>query len=67
VVEPGWVRTRLTEKLPEEIREAARRETLLGELTQPCDVASAVRFLCGPGAARITGQTLRVDAGQLIG
>jgi 3-oxoacyl-[acyl-carrier protein] reductase len=67
VVEPGWVRTPLTETLPEDVREAARRETLLGTLTEPADVASAVRFLCGPGAARITGQILRVDAGQLLG
>ncbi len=67
VVEPGWVRTPLTESLPEDIREAARRETLLGSLTEPGDVAAAVRFLCGPGAARVTGQILRVDAGQLLG
>jgi NAD(P)-dependent dehydrogenase (short-subunit alcohol dehydrogenase family) len=67
VVEPGWVRTPLTESLPSELREAALAETVTGELVEPCDVAAVVTFLCGPGARRITGQILRVDSGQLIG
>lgn len=67
VVEPGWVRTPLTEAVPEAIREEARKESLLGTFLEPADVAAAVRFLCGPGAARITGQILRVDGGQFLG
>lgn len=67
VVEPGWVRTPLTDRLPDELRDRARAETLLGELTEPDDVANAVSFLCGPGGRRITGQAIRVDAGQLVG
>ncbi len=67
VVEPGWVRTPLTDARPKELRDAARDETELGELVEPCDVAALVAFLCGPGGRRITGQVLRVDAGQLIG
>ncbi|MGZ8781540.1 MAG: SDR family NAD(P)-dependent oxidoreductase [Thermoanaerobaculia bacterium] len=66
VVEPGWVRTALTEKLPEAIRQQAVSETLLGELVEPEDVASAVVFLSGPGSRRMTGQILRVDAGQYL-
>lgn len=67
VVEPGWVRTPLTEALPKEIQEAAVAESLLGKLLEPSDVAAAVLFLCGPGASRITGQILRVDGGQYLG
>jgi len=67
VVEPGWVRTALTEALPAELRENAIAETVTGELVEPCDVAALVTFLCGPGARRITGQVVRVDSGQLIG
>jgi 3-oxoacyl-[acyl-carrier protein] reductase len=67
VIEPGWIRTPLTEKLPKEIRAAAEAESLLGKLLDPSDVASAVLFLCGPGASRITGQILRVDSGQFLG
>ncbi len=67
VIEPGWVRTPLTERVPEQVREAARAESLLGTLLDPEDIAAAVRLLCGPGGRRITGQILRVDAGQYLG
>jgi NAD(P)-dependent dehydrogenase (short-subunit alcohol dehydrogenase family) len=67
VVEPGWVRTPLTEALPKEIRNAAVAESPLGKLLEPSDVAAAVLFLCGPGASHITGQILRVDGGQYLG
>ncbi len=66
VVEPGWVRTPMTDAIAEHVREAAIAETLIGELVEPEDVASAVVFLCGPGARRVTGQILRVDAGQYL-
>jgi len=66
VVEPGWVRTPMTETLPDELRQRALEETLLGELVEPDDIASAVAYLAGPGGRRITGQILRVDAGQYV-
>jgi 3-oxoacyl-[acyl-carrier protein] reductase len=66
VVEPGWVRTPLTEQLPASVREKAVAETLLGQLVEPEDVAAAVVFLSGPGSRRMTGQILRVDAGQYL-
>jgi 3-oxoacyl-[acyl-carrier protein] reductase len=67
VIEPGWVRTPLTEKVPQQIRDAALAESLVGSFLDPEDVASAVRFLCGPGGRHITGQILRVDGGQFLG
>lgn len=67
VVEPGWTRTPLTERYPAALQEAARQESLLHTLLEPHDIAHAVLFLCGPGAARITGQVLRVDGGQYVG
>jgi 3-oxoacyl-[acyl-carrier protein] reductase len=66
VVEPGWVRTPLTDSLPASVRQQALKETLLGELVEPEDVAAAVVFLAGPGGRRMTGQILRVDAGQYL-
>ncbi len=67
VVEPGWVRTPLTDSLPQAIRDAALGESLVGKYVEPADVAAAVTFLCGPGAQQITGQILRVDGGQSLG
>lgn len=67
VVEPGWVRTPLTEVVPQAVQDAALAESLLGSLLEPGDVAASVLFLCGPGAARVTGQILRVDGGQYLG
>ncbi len=67
VVEPGWVRTPLTEAVPKEVRDAALAESLLGRFLEPEDVAASVLFLCGPGAKFITGQILRVDGGQFLG
>jgi len=67
VVEPGWVRTPLTEVVPQAVKDAALAESLLGTFIEPADVAASVVFLCGPGAAHITGQVLRVDGGQYLG
>ncbi len=67
VIEPGWVRTPLTDALPAPARQAAEAESVMGTLLDVADIANAVLFLCGPGASRITGQILRVDAGQFLG
>jgi 3-oxoacyl-[acyl-carrier protein] reductase len=67
VIEPGWVRTPMTEATPQSSRNAALAESLVGSFLEPEDVASAVLFLCGTGAKRITGQILRVDGGQFLG
>ena len=63
VVAPGYVKTRLTDELPEEAREAMLTNTPLGRLGDPEDVAGAVRFLCSDEAAFITGEVLLVDGG----
>ena len=63
VVVPGYVKTRLTDVLPEEATEAMLQNTPLGRLGDPEDVAGAVRFLCSDDAAFITGAVLLVDGG----
>jgi 3-oxoacyl-[acyl-carrier protein] reductase len=63
VVAPGYVRTRLTEVLPEDATAAMLRNTPLGRLGEPDDVAGAVRFLCSDEASFITGEVLLVDGG----
>jgi 3-oxoacyl-[acyl-carrier protein] reductase len=63
VVAPGYVRTRLTEVLPDEATEAMLTNTPLGRLGEPEDVAGAVRFLCSDEASFITGEVILVDGG----
>jgi 3-oxoacyl-[acyl-carrier protein] reductase len=63
VVAPGYVRTQLTDVLPEELQGAMLANTPLGRLGDPEDVAGAVRFLCSDEAAFITGEVLLVDGG----
>ena len=41
--------------------------TITGERGKPEDVAAMVRFLAGPGARNVTGQTLHVNAGAYLG
>jgi 3-oxoacyl-[acyl-carrier protein] reductase len=41
--------------------------TLTGKRGSPDDVAATVRFLCGPGARYITGQTIHVNGGAFLG
>jgi 3-oxoacyl-[acyl-carrier protein] reductase len=63
VVAPGYVKTRLTDVLPDDATAAMLQATPLGRLGEPEDVAGAVRFLCSDAAAFITGEVLLVDGG----
>ena len=62
-VVPGYVKSRLTDVLPEEATAAMLENTPLGRLGDPEDVAGAVRFLCSDDASFITGAVLLVDGG----
>lgn len=66
-VAPGFIETRLTASIPFAIREAGRRLSALGQGGRPEDVAEAIVFLSSPLAQGITGQTLRVCGGSLLG
>jgi 3-oxoacyl-[acyl-carrier protein] reductase len=63
VIAPGYIHTRLTDVLPDELKGAMLANTPLGRLGDPEDVARAVRFLTSDEAAFITGEVLLVDGG----
>jgi 3-oxoacyl-[acyl-carrier protein] reductase len=63
VVAPGYVDTRLTQAISEDMRGLMLANTPLGRFGSPEDVAAAVRFLCSDEASFITGEVLLVDGG----
>lgn len=63
-VSPGHIETtRPADRAP---RPSAEGLIPLGRYGRPEEVASVVRFLCGPGADYITGQTVHVNGGMLM-
>jgi 3-oxoacyl-[acyl-carrier protein] reductase len=65
-VAPGFIRTPMVARLPEEVLEEAARETVFGRIGEPEEVASVVAFLCSEGARHITGEVIKVDGGQML-
>jgi 3-oxoacyl-[acyl-carrier protein] reductase len=63
VVAPGYVDTRLTREISDEMRALMLQNTPLQRFGEPEDVAGAVRFLCSDEASFITGEVLLVDGG----
>lgn len=65
-VAPGMIGTEMMLKLPEEWKQKAVDETVLGRIGTPEDVANVVVFLCSEEARHITGEIIKVDGGQYI-
>jgi NAD(P)-dependent dehydrogenase (short-subunit alcohol dehydrogenase family) len=66
-VAPGVVRTRLAEMLWRDNEDVLGSVYPLGRIGEPPDVASAVAFLASDAASWITGETLVIDGGALLG
>jgi NAD(P)-dependent dehydrogenase (short-subunit alcohol dehydrogenase family) len=60
---PGSIETRLWDAMDADERADAARQTTLGRLGRPEEIASVAVFLAGDGASYITGAAIPVDGG----
>lgn len=65
-VAPGFIVTEMTDKLPEQVKEAVRQMIPLRRFGSVDDVAKAIAFLAGDDAGYITGQVLCIDGGMAM-
>lgn len=65
-VTPGFIATKMTEKLSDEIKESYTAKIPLKRFGQPEDVAQAVAFLLSDHASYITGEVLKVNGGMYM-
>ena len=65
-IAPGFIKTDMTDVLPEAIKTAVLGQIPAGKFGAPEDIASAVAFVASPEAKYITGQTLTVDGGMVM-
>jgi 3-oxoacyl-[acyl-carrier protein] reductase len=64
-VVPGLIGTPRPKGEPEP-QHHSLHHTLSGERGMPDDIAATVRFLCGPGARYISGQTIHLNGGAYL-
>lgn len=65
-IAPGATRTAMLSALDEEEMEAIERETPLGRIAEPMEIARLALWLCGDDAAMITGQVISPNGGRVI-
>lgn len=66
VVCPGLIATKMIESMPEDLKQKALAEIVLGRIGTPEDVAEAIVFLASDKARHITGEVIKIDGGQYI-
>jgi 3-oxoacyl-[acyl-carrier protein] reductase len=67
MVAPGATETPMTDVLNDADRDRIAGMSLLGRLSKPDEIASAIAFLLAPDNGTITGQILHVNGGVVFG
>ncbi len=65
-VAPGYIKTAMTDKLSEEVKNKILESVPLGRMGLPSDVANVCLFLASKEADYVTGQTILVDGGMVM-
>ncbi|GAA4402501.1 3-oxoacyl-[acyl-carrier-protein] reductase [Nibrella viscosa] len=63
-VAPGFIKTDMTDAMPEEIRQNQVKLIPAGRMGEPRDIANAYLFLASDEASFVSGQVLGVNGGQ---
>jgi 3-oxoacyl-[acyl-carrier protein] reductase len=65
-IAPGFIKTVMTDKLPEDIKDAIKKSIPLNKIAEPEEIANAVLFLCSELSSYITGSVLNVNGGMYM-
>ncbi len=65
-IAPGFIRTRMTDALPEDVKQGYLDSIPLKKLGEPEDVAKLIKFLVSDEAGYITGQVINIDGGLIM-
>ncbi len=65
-VAPGFIRTAMTEVLPDSQKDALNARIPMGRMGEGADIGAAVAFLASREAGYVTGQTLHVNGGMAM-
>lgn len=66
LIAPGFIETSTQMNTPELIRDLVLKECAIKRLARPEDISPLVAFLVSDDARHITGQTIKIDAGQYL-
>jgi len=65
-VAPGFIRTAMTDQLPDTQKEALNGRIPMGRMGEGEDIGAAVAYLASKEAGYVTGQTLHVNGGMAM-
>lgn len=65
-VTPGLIHSKMTEVLPEDVKQGYLKNIALGRFGTPEDIANVVAFLASPDSNYVTGQVIDIDGGLVM-